>query len=319
MKKPNIIKIAESAGVSTATVSRVFNNSDKTSEKVRNKVIKAAKKLGYTPKVKLGESNLALLVEGVDGVRLGNHATQLINRIGSEVISRGLNLEIIPVANIKSLKEKFFKTAIAIIHSAAAKNAIENAKLDIPVIMLNNQIDGFSSVCSDHQQGVEMAVDHLLQTGHKRIALFSFGANSWGTKERLNAYQKKINELKLPEGLLAISDGKDYMEVLANMLRYDPDSLIIIGEGSAMKVCHALRAFGKNIPNDLSVISYETDNVSEFMEPPHTTIYQNFDKLATQATDLAVKILQNEISKKNIRNIVLDNSLIIRHSVKNRS
>jgi DNA-binding LacI/PurR family transcriptional regulator len=321
MSKPNITKIAEQAGLSTATVSRVFNNTGKTSEKAREKVISTARKLGYAPKVKLGENNVALLVEGAAGARLGSYSTLLINRIGGGIFSQGLGLEIIPVSNINQLKEKFFKVAISLIYSQAAEKIIRESSIDIPIIFINNQFKGFANICSDHRQGVHSGVEYLYKLGHKKIALFVSNLVSWGSRERFLGYKEALSEfgLEFNEGLIAdLNATNKYLEVFSETLRHNPDSIIISGEDNALKVCHTLRAFGKKIPEDLSVISFESDDVSVYLDPPHTTISQNLDGIAKHATDLAMKILNGENIAVRNSDIFLENKIIERHSVINR-
>lgn len=321
MNKPNITKIAELAGLSTATVSRVFNNAGKTSEKAREKVISTAKELGYAPKVKLGDNNVAVLVEGASGARLGSYSTQLINRIGEGIFSQGLGLEIIPVSNISQLKEKFFKVAISLIYSPPAEEIIKKSSIDIPLIFINNQFKGFTNICSDHRQGIHIGVKHLYERGHKKIALFLSNLASWGSRERFLGYKEALSEfgLEYNEGLIADLNATDkYLEVLAETLRHNPDSVIISGEDNGLKVCHALRALGKRIPEDLSLVSFELDNVSAYLEPPHTTISQDFERLAECATEFAVKILNGKKIATQKSNIFFKNQIIERHSVKSR-
>jgi DNA-binding LacI/PurR family transcriptional regulator len=321
MSKPNIIKIAKVAGVSTATVSRVFNNSGNTSEKACEKVISAAKELGYMPKVKLGENNIAVLVEGAAGARLGDYSIQLINKIGGGLFSRGLGLEIIPVSNINHLKKKFFKTAISLIFSEPSENIVREANLDIPLILINNQLEGFANVCSDHRQGIHLAVEHLYKRGHRKIALLVSSLGSWGSMERFLGYKKALAKfgIEYNKGLIADLNATDhYLEILADTLRHNPDSIIISGESNGIKASHALNSLGKKIPEDLSVISFESENISAYLEPPHTTICQDFDLLAEYATEFAVKALNGDSKLDPKVKILLKNKLTERYSVINR-
>ena len=113
--------------------------------------------------------------------------------------------------------------------------------------------------------------------------------------------------------------GHSPVETVTKLIRnHAPEAVIIGGEDMLLPVNYALSLTGIRIPHDLSVISYENIMTSEYMDPPHTTIAQDFDRLACEAITLAAAVIEGEKVPANT-NLLIPNFLIERESVKSIS
>ena len=96
-----------------------------------------------------------------------------------------------------------------------------------------------------------------------------------------------------------------------------PDALLIAGEDMLFQTNYAVNMLGLNVPDDLSIISYENYYASACMTPPHTTVAQNFEQLAALAVQRALDVFAGRSIAENSE-VVLSNTLILRDSVKKR-
>ena len=311
-KKSSIIDVARTAGVSPATVSRVFNNHPYVKDDVRDAVLGAARKINYAPQSTKPKNSIGILVHGEKYLALGTYETQLVVGISGELFNHGLTTEITTDQQAPLFHRNSFQVLIAL--STVDRNISE---LGIPLILVNNKKDGVHSVVTDHFQGIELAVEHLVAAGHKRIAYIAGISDSWGAAERLRGYQETLikHNIEYEESLHFASEKSNVIATTEKVLEQNPTAIILSGEGRAQYLTYALHNAGKKIPDDISVISFEDREVSPYLIPPHTTISQNIPNIAKAVAGVAMDIIINK-SNRPLQNITLTNDLIIRESVK---
>ena len=160
---------------------------------------------------------------------------------------------------------------------------------------------------------------YLAERGHRRIALVLPNASdSRSVILRRGAFCKISAEAGIPdaESLIACIDQKP-VEAVARVIRAQkPDALLIAGEDMLFPTSFAVAMLGLSVPEDLSVISYENNYASAYMVPPHTTVAQDFTRLAEHAVNLALEALEGQVISD--RHIEVPNSFIERDSVKIR-
>lgn len=308
-----ITDIAKAAGVSPATVSRVFSRHPYVKDEIRKRVLEAARDLNYAPKFSSARNSIGIMLGGQDGVVLGSYESQLASAISRELFKNNCNIEITTDQQIPFLHASAFRALIILTGSANKKLPFPG----IPTLTVNNPIKGVHSVATDHRQGIEMAVDYLAERGHEKVALICGASENWGNSERLKGYDEgvKRNNLESDPALIERTERKDLIESVAKIMKKKPTAIILCGEGKALHLAYALYLLDKKIPEDVSVISFEDGEVSPFLSPPQTTISQCMPELARLIAETAL-----EIEKKNetmeIKNIFIKNELIERESVK---
>ena len=306
-----ISDVAKSAGVSPATVSRVFNRHPYVKDKVRDAVITAARKLNYAPNSSRAKNSIGILVRGDKQLTLGAYEAQMITGISHEFFDHGYNAEIVSDQQISLLHKNSF-LAIIILSTDITEELL---KIGIPLILVNNLHPNTHSVVTNHFQGIELGMEHLLELGHRDIAFISGSSHNWGYEERLKSYKNTLAkyDIEYNRYLHTDADKENIIEAVVRIMKRKPSAIIISGEGRAQHLNHTLYLLDKKVPEDISVITFEDADISQYLIPPQTTISQRIPNFAKAVVDLTIAIIKHP-NDTAIRNIVLENELIIRES-----
>lgn len=310
--KKRISDIAASAEVSPATVSRVFNRHPYVKEEIRNRVLEVARRMKYSPKFSATRNNIGIVVNGTDGINLGQFEVLMITALSQLLFKRNYAFEIIPHTSVPLLHNTSLKGLITI--SVAAANALKG--LDIPMLTVNHEIEDVPSVSTDHRQGLKISVDHFFAKGHRQIAYIgeSPGTLAWGMVERMAGYQDGLSANGLDfDPKFIKKDEETLLEASARIIKTGCTAVIVGCEGIVPQFCYMMYLMNKSIPADISTISFETANLSQYMVPPQTTIDQNFPVLA----ETVVSRLDELIAGKPLEplHLRLGNRLIERESI----
>jgi len=315
VERKNLIKIADIAGVSLTTASRAFSNHPYVKESTRKRIIDAAHQINYEPRVSVSKRNIGVIVESLEFIYEDAYLSTILSSIATQLSDSSLGFELISVKELNKLEDNFIKTAIAILYLDESIEKLKHKK-KTNFIMINNVVEGFSSVCSDHRQGIELAYNYLKDFGHNRIALFMDHFEGWGCFERKEAFldlQKKNNCV---DGDLFLKDSsrKELSRSVKDIIDLGVTAVIVSPENSALRVMSEFNRLGLRVPEDLSVVSFENVSVSQYLYPAHTTVCQGFEAMVHTAVKLAGKSINKEL--KTPLNLSLDNKLIVRESVK---
>lgn len=319
IKNPSIYDVARLSDVSPSTVSRVLNKRHYGSDQIRARVTAAAMELNYSPQVTTARNRLPLLIdESPEGVDIGSYEAQMISRVCGQCASHGLLVEVIPVRSMSLLAMNRATAAISVTFRSDTTSLV--AELGIPLVSINNPIEGAWNVQSDHRGGVRMAIDHLNSFNHQRIGLICSNLQTWGNLERIEGFREAMRDMgEDDQGLLLLEDhtNNSILEPICRLLKRGATALIFSGESIGLRAQHAFDLLGKRIGSDISVIMFEDPLISQYTSPPQTTIAQPFEKLARIAVDRAVHISQSGRSEATDTPspIVLPNRLITRESV----
>lgn len=315
-KKYNITAIAKLAGVSPATVSRALNNHPYVTKEVHDKVFDAVHRLGYQPRMPSDRKRLAIIIDNRNMI-LNSYANTMLFHLSRFCDLHDIRAEIVGYSNLELLEENFLKVAIVFQNFLMEQDARQFPHTQF--ICINRQIPGYASVCSEEEQGIAAAMRYLAERGHRRIALVLPNASdSRSVILRRGTFCKISAEAGIPdaESLIACIDQKP-VEAVARVIRAQkPDALLIAGEDMLFPTSFAVAMLGLSVPEDLSVISYENNYASAYMVPPHTTVAQDFTRLAEHAVNLALEALEGQVISD--RHIEVPNSFIERDSVKIR-
>lgn len=314
-ERKNLIKIANIAGVSLTTASRVFSDHPYVKDSTRKRVRDAAHQINYEPRVSASKRNIGVIVESLEFISEDSYLSTVLSCIAKQLSDKSLGFELIPVKELYKLQENFIKTAIAILYQDESIAKLKKFK-KMNFIMINNVVKGLSSVCSDHRQGIELAYNHLRDSGHTKIALFMDHFEGWGCQERQKAFlalQKQHAQVQ-DKSLLKSGSAAHLNQNLADILEAGVTGIIISPESASLRVMSEVNRMGIKVPDDLSVVSFESACVSKYLYPAQTTVCQGFESLVQQAVNLAVKSIDHQLLKPE--NIRLGNTLIFRDSVR---
>ena len=314
--KTSIKDIAEATGFSTSTVSRAFSTTSSIEEKTRRTIFAHARRLNYSPKMSSAKKNIGVLVEGANSLDISDYSHHLITGMLKQLILRKRSLEIIPVEEHALLYRKYLDGVIALLYEP--ENLERLSEVDhLPVMTINNPMTtvDFHSIKSDHYQGVELAIDYLIEMNHRKIAMVTHESASWGGSERVRAYSEVTRARGLecyPELFLEI--GEFDLLPLVRLIKKRPTALIVCGEDFGKRVSAFLNLMEVRCPDELSVVYFENHGVSEFLHPAQTAVCQPIAEMARLAVDKLIEVI--DASESDLIDVNLKHRLIERESVR---
>lgn len=290
--------IARAAGCSQATVSFVLNNTPgiRLSQQTRERVIEAARGLGYAPPAFSALRSPIASFEGLDGV-IGFAVDQLATSPEAVVAIEGArqaswnagNVVLVAQTLGDSVMEPRAIAALtkrgisALIYMTIFTREIAAPDylygLDIPVILLNCYTAdyAFPAVVPSEIAGGQSSTRHLISHGHRRIATITGEPWMQAAQDRLKGYRRALATADIPfdaelvvEGDWSASAGyAATVKLLA--LKDRPTAIFCQNDRTAIGCYEALKEAGLHIPGDISVIGYDDEEIARHLFPPLTT------------------------------------------------
>lgn len=317
----NIYDIAQLAGVSIATVSRVVNNSPRVSEKTKQKVRAIMEENGYTPNVfarGLGLDSMktiGILCPDVSDTYMATavaHIESLMHEHGYDCILCCSGYE-------QSVKEKYVSLLLAkridaliMVGSTYAGNGeqdkkvqyVRNAAKQIPVFLINGYLD-FDHVYSaygDDYQATYDVTSQMIESGRKRI-LFLCDSHSYSANQKLAGYEAALK----CHGLPILGDLKLYVknrihtvrDILLERRDLRFDSVVATDDGLAVGAIKYANAKLLKIPEDLCITGFNNSALSTCSEPELSSIDNKVEELCNITTQNMMKILQGKEGEVN--------------------
>lgn len=328
-KTISIKDVAQLAGVSITTVSRVINKFPTVKEKHRLKVMDAVRQLKFQPSVfaqrlATGKSNIvALIIPRYEGVFYSFYALELIRGVGTlcGVLKLDLLLHLTDARtelNLKGVGGIIFADLIG------NRRQLEDAlSADIPCVVINNCVADLdvSCVAVDNVGGAFSAVNYLISLGHKRIAHITGDMYTQAAQQRLEGYKQALKKNSIafrPSYVFNTDYSRGKARMAAEGMLKMPEAataVFVASDSMALEVMTVAREMGKQVPADLSIVGFD-DNPSGLDAPVAlTTVKQPLIQMAEEG----VKELSRLMKKAKggpVRKINLATELVIRESAK---
>lgn len=321
--------VAEAAGVSTATVSRVLANKPHVSTKVKKKVLDVVNALDYRPNrvarnLRAMQSNIiALIVSDIQ-----NPFFQSVSR-AVEDTAYAQDFSVILCNNDENPdKEKMYlnlmhdEKVAGIIFSPTrhtADNFKETSQLNTPMVVIDRRVSNYDvdKIMIDNVESAYTIVNHLIEHGNRRIGAV-FGIDSSTGRERYEGYLKALKEHGLePNPDLAkyipAKESDGYTTIMEMLKMTPPPDAIFTSNG--LLAAGALRAIHDSkraIPDQIAFASFDNTPWSSLVVPSVSVIEQPTYEIGQLATELLVKRLNNP--SRATRTITLKGKLILRES-----
>ncbi|EMF0089336.1 LacI family DNA-binding transcriptional regulator [Enterococcus hirae] len=300
--------VAELAGVSPTTVSRVINNKGYLSEKTKQKVHEAMKTLGYKP------NNLARGLQGKSPQLIGLifpnisniFYSELIEYLEIELFKHGYKTIICNSQNDPAKEREYIEMLEAnqvdgIISSSHNLGIADYERVGAPIVAFDrNLAPNVSIVSSDNFEGGKLAAKTLQKNGCQNSIMITGNDNTdspTGLRALGFSFQNPNGKVfKIPNNLSTI---RREMEIKSTILRHKPDGIFVSDDLTAiltMKIAHQLKL---NIPEDLKIIGYDGTSFVEKFFPQLTTIRQPIDEIASLIVDVLLKKMKNEKTSKD--------------------
>jgi len=308
---PTIRDVAERAGVSVTTVSRVLNNRGYISEATRRKVFQAMEELDYQPN-EVARS-LFRKKSNVIGLIVPTVAhpffAELTAYVEGYAYARGYK---VPIGNsqLDASKEQEYiwmlrrNQVAGIIMVSHTLEVEEYKKLKLPVVTFDRFISNhIPYVTSDNYQGGKLAVELLLERGCQKIAHMCGSLDlDMLANQRHRAFMDVAEERGIPyftvETDINVFEVDSYEALLTDLLVEHPDidGLFLnsdIMAIAAMKVC---RRLGKRIPEDMKIIGYDDVSIASLVSPQVTSVRQPLDEMG----ELSVRLIEDLVEGKPV-------------------
>ena len=329
----NIKVIAEKAGVSTATVSRVLSDFPGVKEKTKKKVMKIISELNY--EVNGIARSLRQKKTFKIGVIVGNVLSQFYSVLAKSIedvaIKYGYSV-ILCNGDDDSEKELNYLKVLrssrvdGIIIAPTGKNAdYVNILMqsNIKIVLVDRLIEGVDcdAVLVDNEKGAYTAVKYLIDKGYKKIAIIDGFIDRTTGKERLKGYLRALNGNNIPrnDDFIKIKDFKKRSGIVfANELlenKNKPEAIFVANLDLTLGAILSIKSLGLKIPDDIAVIGFDDSDWAQILDPPLTTISQPISDLGTTAAEMLIKNIENDNSKKEKSIVTFNTRLIERGSV----
>ena len=335
-KYPRTKDIAKLAGVSRTTVSFVLNNRTdvKISEATRKKVLNAAKELDYYPHaiatslVKNKTKTIGLILcQKLESVFSDAFLPRVLLGVSTVAQEKGYRILLHYVEDI-SKKDAYYpmvreKRIDGMILSGPRSDDEELFRLreeDFPIVLMGQiKEDNFSYSDIDNVKAAKKAVQHLISHGHKRIAMITNAPlNYTASASRLSGYKSALeeNSITYDEELIGIGDftpqsGFKEMQKLLSLKKL-PTAIFVASDVVAFGSMDAIKKVGLRIPQNMALVGFDNVNLSEYVDPPLTTVNLPGFEIGKNAANLLIDNIEN--NKNNNKKIILETHLVIRKS-----
>jgi len=213
--------------------------------------------------------------------------------------------------NVADIMNKYTGLILYPLTSSANMDLIYTLKLnDFPVVVLDKQIDGIdiSTITADNFQGGYLATKYLIELGHEKIAFLSTHQleHTSSVRQRYLGYLKALQEEKLSyySQELFLEDDEDqfFQEILADYQKKDITAVVAEHDLSAILLMKTANKSSYPVPAELSVIGFDNIQAAALVEPPLSTISQNFEQIGFLAAQTLIKELEGEqIATQNMQ------------------
>lgn len=329
-KKLSIVDIAKMAGVSTATVSRVINNSGGYSEKTEKKILDIIEKSNYTPNVNAISlrTNKSRSVGVVVPDITNEFFAKIVREIDTFFLSNKYSVFICDSKENEQMEDMHINNLIeknvdGIIYISGRTEVMEiDDKYTMPVVYIDRKPNhAHVLIESDNVKGGYLAGKELIEKGCRKILFLRDSRSVSPVRHRYRGFVKALNEMnnkfKEPIKSFEVSVTPDYESAKGKMAeileseRYF-DGVFATNDLMALGCIHALIAKGYKVPEDVKVVGFDDVSIARFCNPPITTITQNTKELGRLASETLLSLMR----KKEIKHkeIIVPVSLNVRKS-----
>ena len=335
----SIKDIAEAAGVSVSTVSRVINGKSYVNEATRQKVLAMADKINYQPNflaksLKMGRTNtICLLLPSIENLIF----PAITRGVEEEARKHGFNVilcnsdedEQSERAYIEKMKTYWVDGFILCSGNGISKCAHELRDEGIPVVKVNrfteSDIGTVDTVAVNNYESAYRATQYLIRSGHSRIALAHGTDELYFYRERHRGYCQALADAGIAYDdalVLREIDGPESFYQLtrqAMAMADPPDAFFATSDPKAFVILHALHDMKLQVPEDVAIMGFDNVALSSMVEPPLSVISQPLRDMGAAAARNLIRQIQYKAEHAQLpppESLVLNTDLIIRRSTK---
>jgi len=322
--------VARLAGVSVATVSRVYNDSDLVRDDTRERVQLVAQQLGYSPHgaarslITSRTHTLGVLLPDL----YGEFFSEVIRGIDQRAQQEGYHVLVSSAreggqpleAALRSMRGRVDGLIVMSpdMNAGASRRGLPER---FPVVLLNcpPTDTGYDSLGIANFEGAAAMVRHLAGQGHRRIAIIRGAEQNFDAAERLRGYRAAVAELgldadpglELPGDFSEAAGHAAARQLLA--LSQRPTAVFAANDGMAIGALAALRDAGVRVPGEVAVAGFDDIPMARYVDPALTSVHVDISALGGRATDWLLAAQQGR-SGQEPRREMLPTTLVVRRS-----
>jgi DNA-binding LacI/PurR family transcriptional regulator len=331
-RRPTIADVARRAGVSAAAVSFAVNDRPGVSSGTRERILAAARELGWQPSAAaraLTEARTRavglVLARSAEQLEGDSFFLRFLSGIESALTAAdyALLLQIVPgdAATALPAYERLAAAGrvdgflLTDVEAGDPRFALLSAAA-MPVVLAGRPSEPtpFGWVETRHDEGVAPAVAHLVSLGHERIAFLGGHAGSEHQRLRERAWRTALEDAGLPGGPSA-HVVHDQHAAAVSLLREAPDAVMCGSDALALAVCVAARELGVSVPGDVSVVGYDDSVLAASVTPALTSVrvdYTEFGVAAASALLAAIAGDEPPVYSASVPELVVRDSTALR-------
>ncbi|GAA3224425.1 LacI family DNA-binding transcriptional regulator [Pseudonocardia petroleophila] len=304
--------VAERANVSVSTVSYVLNDSGPVAQDRRNRVLDAIRLLDYSPNEsarslkRRSASTIAMVVPDLtnqffamvtEGVQ---RAASAVNVLVVLVVPDAIEL---PEENYaRLLRSQRVDGVIYLSGTGSMPESIYDLAKSGPVVLVDEQIPGrdLPAIVCDSRRGAREVATHVLNHGHRRIAVIGGPPALWTAQQRLAGYREAIAGAGIDPDSVPVHAG-DYRQesgraaaeqILAGPAAERPTALLCANDLMAIGAIDCLRSSGLTVPDDMSVVGFDDLPISALLTPRLTSVRQPAHDMGYRAANVLFDLLE---------------------------
>jgi LacI family transcriptional regulator len=302
-RRVTIADLARRSGVSKGTVSRALNGYEDVSPATRARIAALARELGYEPDAPARSlrTRRSLLVAAYLG-RCGEDASHPFFRpvlagLSARLRATGYGLMVVEgTADLRHVRRGGIDGAVLMSVDTDDPLVAALAAAGIPAVGVDVGLP--AHVASDNRGGTAMAVRHLAQLGHRRIAAIAGNQRTLAGRERLEGYRAGLTAagLAYDPALVAVGDfsATSGEAAAAQLLPAAPTAIVAASDLMAVGATRALVAAGVRIPEEMAIVGFDDLPLATLVRPELTTVRQDAARIGAAAADAVLERIEGE-------------------------
>jgi LacI family transcriptional regulator len=328
-KSVTIHDVAQAAGVSVSTVSRVLNDKDDVAAETYESVQRIIDELGYASS--LAARGMRSRRTNVIGLIMPDVASpyciEVLQGVNKAILQLDYDLIVYTNGDVRKYATADQERNYVVLLNGGITDGVivvtpaaTNFSTDAPVVAIdpNNVSPDCPAIIATNQEGAFSAMQYLTGLGHRRIGFITGRLELVSANRRLQGYKDGLAAAGIPfdEALVQVSDYTTETAISCTraLLSLDdpPTAIFASNDMSAMGVYNAAAELGVQIPEDLSVIGFDNLRESSFLTPSLTTVDQFISEMGSQAIEMVVKLVNGEDLENDLHKV--QTKLIVRNS-----
>ena len=329
-----ITDVARLANVSTATVSRVLSGGGGARDETRDRVLVAARELGYRPSGvarslrQRATRTLGLIVTDIENPFF----PELVRTVEDAAREQGYAILLCNASDdpereagyLELLVDRWVDGVVIAASSLGVRHREWLLAAPLPIVLVNSvdrAID-LPTIASDSILGGRLATEHLLELGHRRFGIITAGPRNLDAPDRLAGARTALDAVRIPEAAVRVVIEEPTVaggqRAAAAILEADPTvtAIVAYNDLTAIGAMRAIRAGGRRVSDDVSVTGFDDVALAAFVDPPLTTIAQSTAEMGRWAVDQLTRRLARpaESEPEPTEHVVLSVRLVVRGS-----